>query len=211
MYARFVSQELCNVRKQVRSGFDSTTLDNKVHVSFGCAPALQTLNDSKVALESVTQQVMFGLITLKRAQATPLQHPPRRRPARPASSPPRLPRSRRPPPGAARPAPPAGKPVPQADGRSSKSRRTATRSSPDKADVDKAYDRPLSDICMHVLLRGDGKDSDCPHRDKPGHESGGKCHDTNGVNPKDIPHKSSRQGGDEQPSRRRRFGGQARK
>jgi hypothetical protein len=64
---------------------------------------------------------------------------------------------------------------------------------------------------MHVLLREDGKDSHCPHRDKQGHESGGKCYDTNGVNSKDIPHKSRRQGSDEQPSRRRRSGGPARK
>jgi hypothetical protein len=76
MCARFVSQELRNVREQVRSGFNSTTLDNKKHVSFGCAPALQTLNDSKAALASVAQQVMFGLITLKRAQATPAAAPP---------------------------------------------------------------------------------------------------------------------------------------
>jgi hypothetical protein len=70
MYAWFVSQERRNVRGQVRSGFDSTTLDNKVCMLFGCAAALQTLNDSKVALESVAQQVMFSLIILKRAKAT---------------------------------------------------------------------------------------------------------------------------------------------
>jgi hypothetical protein len=68
-------KSLHNVREQVHSGFDSTTLDNKVHVSFGCAPALQTLNDSKVALKSVARQVLFGLITLKRTQATPAAAP----------------------------------------------------------------------------------------------------------------------------------------
>jgi hypothetical protein len=130
MYARFVSQELRNVREQVRSGFDSTTLDNKVHVSFGCAPALQTLNDSKAALASVAQQVIFGLITFKRAQAAPAAAPPRPRPAGPASSPRRRPRRRRPPLGAARQTPPEGGRALPADCRSSRSRRTAARSSP---------------------------------------------------------------------------------
>jgi hypothetical protein len=170
-------QELRNVREQVRSGFDSTTLDNKVHVSFGCAPALQTLDDSKVALESVAQQVMFGLITLKRAQATPA--------AAPSTS-----AARR---AGKQPAAAASKPKASTGGSTAGGRPflkieengneiLTALFKYDKADVEKAYDRPLSDICMHVLLREDGKDSDCPHRDKPGHESGGKCHDPNGVN-----------------------------
>jgi hypothetical protein len=61
---------------------------------------------------------------------------------------------------------------------------------------------------MHVLLWEDGKDLTARIVTSRG-TSPAACHDTNGVNPKDIPHKSRRQGGGEQPPRRRRFGGPA--
>jgi hypothetical protein len=203
MYARFVSQELSNVREQLHGGFHS--------------PSLDTLQDAKEVLQSAAWQVTLCLITLKRAKpasaAAPAVAAARKADKQPAAA-------------AARPKDTAGESTPAPTGGKAGSAHgrmclkvevngdeiLTPLFKYEKAAVEKAYDRLLSDICLYVVLREDGKDLNRPHCHLSGHEPGGKCHSANGVNPKDLPHMSSRrEDGTEQPTRRWHFGGQARK
>jgi hypothetical protein len=215
MYARFVSQELRNVREQLRSGFDSLSLDNKVRVSFGCAAAPETLQDAEEALQSVSRQITLGLITLQRAKpafaAAPSTAATRKAGKQPATAAARLKDATRgstPASACGKAGPSGGRPCLKVEVNGDEILTPLFKY--EKAAVEKAYDHPLSEICLYVVLRDDGKDLDCPHRHLLGHKPGGKCHSTNGVNPKDLPHKSRRrEDGTKQSARLLHFGGPA--
>jgi hypothetical protein len=64
----------------------------------------------------------------------------------------------------------------------------------DKQVLVNRYGRPADQCCFAVLLRKGVSDADCPTQGAPGHEPGGICHDTNGVDPKDIPCKRRNDG-----------------
>jgi hypothetical protein len=212
MYDTFLSQDLRNVREQVHGGYNSSTLDNKMHVSFGCADALQTLADSDDALKAVGQQARFGLFSLEppapAATAAPSSRKAGKQPAGAAATSKPAGGALAPAPSGKRREPSTGRPTLKVDIRGDKILTPLFEYA--TADVEKAFGRPMDQICGAVVLRADGRDSDCPDPSRPGHGPGGPCHDFHGVDPKTIPKKSRRtDNGD--PASKRRFGGPARK
>jgi hypothetical protein len=72
--------------------------------------------------------------------------------------------------------------------------------------LEKAYNCSREKLCLAFLLRRNAKLSDCPKQGTHGHEHGGECHDTNGVDPMSLPSKRRADEGHKNPRHRSGFG-----
>jgi hypothetical protein len=194
----FIKIDLRNVRESVRSSFNSQSHENKVCVSFGCDAAIAAMGHAEEAMKAIERDVILGLTDLKRPRAAAAQSadPPSRKACKqPAASRPKDAPT-------ARPAASAGAP---SGAGASKPRKPLNVEVTDKEVItnlfkyDKQvladrYWRSADQCCFAILLRRGGTDADCPTQGEPGHEPGGICHNTNGVDPKDIPCKRRNDG-----------------
>jgi hypothetical protein len=213
-FTRFIKIDLRNVRESVKSSFDSPSHDNKVSVAFGCDAAIAAMEHAEEAMKAIGRDVILGLPDLKRpkAAAAPSADPPSRKagkmpaasrpkdaPAAPPTATARAPLGA----GASRPRKPLNVEVTDKEV-------ITNLFKYDKQVLANRYPRPADQCCFAVPLRRGGSDADCPVQGEPCHEPGGICHDTNGVDPKDLPCKR-RNDGAVTPSRRPHFGKPARK
>jgi hypothetical protein len=197
-FTSFIKIDLRNIRESVRSSFDSPSHDNKVCVAFGCDAAIAGMGHAEEAMKAIERDVILGLTDLKRpgAAAAPSADLPSRKACKqPAAG---LPKDA----PAARPAATTGAP---SGAGASKPRKPPNVEVTDKEVITNLfkYDKqvlasrygcPADQCCFAVLLRKGCSDADCPMQGAPGHEPGGICHDTNGVDPKDIPCKRRNDG-----------------
>jgi hypothetical protein len=202
----FVATELCHVAGIVKGHFDSTSLNSKVEVSFGCDAAQQILTNADEASRMLGHHVLLGLVQLSPVMATE------------APSAPALPgckgarrgklaqvttASHQQDQGSSR-APPQGPRPPLLVSVSGND--VTTPKFKYEWQLEKAYNRPLDKLCLAFLLRRNAKLSDCPKQGTPRHEHDGKCHNTNGVDPTSLPSKRRGDDANKNPRLRQSFG-----
>jgi hypothetical protein len=162
-FAKFVAADLRDVRDAVWSNFDSALLDDKVNITFGGDAALAVMVNANDAMATIGRDVTLGSPSSSGPSRPHPRHRPTCRHARPASNRQRAPRG-------------------GTTGASAGYTRTRLKVDVhddevftslfkfDAPELARSYGRAMYKLCLPVLLRRGGLDTDCPTPDAPGHE-----------------------------------------